>query len=124
MTSPAKAKGNRWELELLRYLAATAGKPGSYLTNPLRPRQEGLEDSGDIHMWPFVIQAKNYASLADAMANGVEGYQRQRKVAKMPFGVAMIKRRGKGPADGYAVMSISDFMNVMDAVSFAEREDY
>jgi hypothetical protein len=106
VTSPNKRKGSTWERDLERFLAPLGAH---------RPRHQwGHEDSGDLHgLSPFVGQAKNYASVADALREGVAGAERQAVVAGEQFGVAFVKRRGKGAADGYAVMRIDTFARLL-----------
>lgn len=103
MTSANKAKGARWELDIVRYLAEVFGR------KVRRPHAEGFEDVGDIHLSPFVLQAKNYADVSTALRVGTEGAEIQAARAGEPFGVSVIKRRGKGPADAYVCMTMRQF---------------
>lgn len=103
MASANKAKGARWELDIVRYLAAAFGR------RVRRPHAEGFEDVGDIHLSPFVLQAKNYADVATALRVGVEGAEIQATRAGEPYGVAVIKARGKGAEHAYVAMSLRQF---------------
>lgn len=107
MTSANKAKGARWELDIVRFLAAVFGR----LVR--RPHAEGFADVGDIHLSPFVLQAKNYADVATALRVGVEGAEIQAKRAGELYGVAVIKRRGKGASDAYVAMSLTAFRELV-----------
>lgn len=108
MTSPNAAKGARWELDIVRYLADTFGR----LVR--RPHQEGFKDVGDIHLSPFVLQAKNYADATAALRFGVLGAEQQARHAEETYGVAVIKRRGKGAADAYVAMRLETFRALVE----------
>jgi hypothetical protein len=109
VANPNKAKGSRWELDVRRELEAH----GLLVT---RPWQEGHQDAGDMHIEHEVVgQAKNYANLADALREGVDGAVRQAAVADLTAGVAFVKRRGRGAAEGYAVMRIEDWAWLMSS---------
>lgn len=108
MTSANKAKGSRWELDIVRYLAERFGR------KVRRPHAEGFEDVGDIHLSPFVLQAKNYSDVATALRVGVEGAEIQASRAEERYGVAVIKRRGKGAADAYVAMSLETFRDLVE----------
>ncbi|GAA0627474.1 hypothetical protein HPO96_37085 [Kribbella sandramycini] len=108
MTSANKAKGARWELDIVRYLAAVFGR------KVRRPHAEGFEDVGDIHVSPFCLQAKNYADVGTALRVGVAGAELQAARAEEKYGVAVIKRRGKGAADAYVAMSLAAFRDLVE----------
>lgn len=115
MTSANKAKGGRWELDIVKYLSERFGR----LVR--RPHAEGFEDIGDIHLSPFVLQAKNWGDVASALREGVAGAEVQADRAGEPYGVAIIKRRGKGAEHAYVAMSLRQFRDlVQDFNQFAE----
>ena len=107
MTSANKAKGSRWELDIVRYLAERFGR------QVRRPHAEGFEDVGDIHLSPFCLQAKNYADVATALRVGVEGAEIQADRAEETYGVAVIKRRGKGAEHAFVAMSLRQFRELV-----------
>lgn len=53
------------------------------------------------------------ASVTDALNQGLAGAERQAKVAGLPYPVAVVKRRGKGPGQAYAVMSLEMFAKML-----------
>lgn len=119
MANPAKSKGTRWETDLVRYLR-------DHGTAARRVAQSGQLDTGDIHgIEPFVGQAKAYRSVTDALRDGVAGANAQAPRAGQPFGVAFVKRPGKGVAEGYAVMDVATFARVLGwvAASAADPDD-
>lgn len=80
-----------------------------------RVAQAGSLDSGDIAVphSGLVLQAKNYADVATALRLGLDGAVRQAGVAGVPFGAAVLKRRGKGAAEAAVVMRLSDFIRLL-----------
>lgn len=109
MTSPQKRKGSEWERDLEAFLAPVGA---------FRPRHQwGQEDSGDIHgLSPFVGQAKCYRDMVAGIREGVSGAERQAPVAGEPYGVALVKRPGKNVAEGYAVMRITTFRDLLASI--------
>jgi len=97
VTNPSKARGTRWESAIRDYLNGVLE-----YTHPTdwrmvkRQAQEGAKDVGDLHAWPFILEAKDVKSpsvptwLRQAEAEAVN--------AGFPYGVVVHKTRGKGPA--------------------------
>lgn len=110
MSNPNKARGTRFEVAIVDFLQ----KAGLLAW---APRQFGPVDIGDVHVPPFVIQAKDYADLLAAFRDGVEGARAQKGPAKMPFGVAVVKRRRKPIEDAYVVMRLGDFPELVRALN-------
>ena len=106
MANPAKRKGTAWESDIVRYLRENGHDDAR------RVAQTGRLDQGDIHVGPFVIEAKNVSSIT--LASFVAQAERERDNAAMPYGVAVVKRRGKGAASGYVVMSLAQFSEMLD----------
>lgn len=111
MTNPSKARGTAWESAIRDFLNVTLGlyrddwmdlPPARRFLNALdwrnikRQQQEGALDVGDLHAWPFILEAKDVKSPA------VPTWLRQAEVeavnAGFPYGVVIHKTRGKGPA--------------------------
>jgi hypothetical protein len=115
MANLNKAKGDRFELAITRYLAEVFGR------QVRRPHQEGFRDVGDIHLSPFVLQAKDYSDVATALRVGVSGAEVQAVHAEEPYGVAVIKRRGKSAEHAYVAMSLSTFRAVVKRLRDAEE---
>lgn len=115
MTSANAAKGKAFERDVMRYLAEVFGR----LVR--RPHAEGFLDIGDLHLSPFVIQAKNFANTAHALDAGVSGAERQAFHADEPFGVAVIKKRGANVSEARVAMSLRTFRDVVKRLAAAEQ---
>lgn len=115
MSNPQKAKGTRWETAVTRFL-----KDAGLFA--YKPRQEGRYDVGDIHVPPFVLQAKDYRDVVTGIRQGVEGVAEQRLHAGLPFGAAVVKRARKPVEDAYLVMRLGDFPDLVRAVIEAEQK--
>ena len=115
MASPQKRKGVAFETQILRFLQDS----GLYA---VRPQQAGFKDLGDIHAPPFVIQAKSYTDLLAGIRAGVDGYQVQRANARLPFGVAVVKRARKPVEDAYVVLRLGDLPDLIKAAQKAEQD--
>jgi hypothetical protein len=115
MANPNKAKGDRWELDLVRELAKLHGR------QVRRPHQEGYQDVGDIHLSPFVIQAKNYRTVTEALNIGLAGAQVQAVHAEEPYGVVAVKRRGRPTSEGYIAMTVATFNDLAKRLRDAEE---
>lgn len=114
--SAAKRKGTAWETALVNYFKENG------LPSARRVAQQGREDLGDIHgISPFIGQAKNYRSIVDGLNEGVKGANDQRIRAGEDFGVALVKRPGKGVAQGYAVMTVEQFTDLLVRLKQAEE---
>lgn len=113
MTSANKAKGSAWERAVRTFLAETFGR------QVRRPHAEGFLDVGDLHLDPFVLQCKNEARIT--LSSYVRDAEIQAERAEQPFGVAVVKQRGKGAAEGYVVMSLRTFRDVAARLEAAEH---
>lgn len=112
--SANKAKGTKWETDLVGFLK-------EYGFPARRVAQEGFKDSGDIHgISPFVGQAKNWKSWEDAIREGLDGAEKQKVNAGEPYGVAFVKRVRKGTGEGYAVMTVATFADLLRRLHRAE----
>lgn len=97
MANPSKARGTRWESAIRDYLNGVLeySHPTDWRLIK-RQAQEGSKDVGDLHAWPFILEAKDVKSpsvptwLRQADAEAVN--------AGFPYGVVIHKTRGKGPA--------------------------
>lgn len=105
--SANKAKGTAWETDLVKFFRER-GIPAR------RVAQEGFKDTGDLHgLSPFIGQAKNYKSWEEAIRLGLDGAERQKVHAGEPYGVAFVKRIRKGVGQGYAVMTVETFADLL-----------
>lgn len=113
--SKQTAKGTRWESAVRDYLNETHG------FRVYRPRPDGFRDSGDLHgLSPFVGQCKDWRDVTGAVREGLDGAQRQKAHAGEEFGVAFVKRARKPVAEGYAVLRIEDFAEILARLRTAE----
>jgi hypothetical protein len=114
MANPSKAKGTRWETAVVRFLRDA----GLYA---IKPRQEGFQDVGDIHVAGLLtLQAKDYKDLASALRNGTDGARVQRVNAGLAYGAAVIKRARRPVEDAYVVFRLGDLPELVRALTRAE----
>lgn len=108
MGNPNKRRGTAWESAVVRFLRETlAGR-----TDDIRRQvQMGHADIGDVHADPFALECKNTRQYD--LAAFVEQAEREAENAGLPYGAAVVKRRGKGPGHGYVVMSLATFARVL-----------
>ena len=104
--SRARAKGTRWESEIVTYLQEHG--------HPFAERRAlaGAADKGDILLPGVMIEAKSHKAITlAAYADEVE-----RQTANCPpgtVGVAWIKRPGKGIDKSYVVMDPATFLRLL-----------
>jgi hypothetical protein len=127
MANPNKAKGTRHESAvrdfLNAYLAAHAGVdeiPSWDARHVRRVAQMGAKDVGDMHAYPFVLEAKDTAKhdLPGFIAQAND----EAKNAGFPFGVAVIKRRSAGVGRSYVCMDLDTFAAVLVKIREAYPE--
>ena len=107
VSNPSKRKGTEWETAGVRYLREMV--PAS--DDIRRVAQTGRMDIGDVHAAPFCLEFKNVREIT--LASFVEQAEREARHAGLDYGVAVVKRRGKGTAAGYVVMSLETFAAVL-----------
>lgn len=116
--SAAKAKGTKWESEVVRALRA-AGFAGAE-----RRALRGSADRGDITGIPgVVIEAKNCARTELAAWVEEAAVERDRDGAR--YGAVFHHRRGRAAAeDGFVTMSGADFLRLLtDALGVGNTEE-
>lgn len=117
MSSANKAKGTRYESDIVDYLNSRG----------LRARRlvrTGAKDTGDVE-WPtpagnIVIEAKarRTMALAEWIAEAeVEAVNYTEKYKHAAFPVVVSKRRGKGTHLSYAVMSLDSLIELVEELS-------
>jgi hypothetical protein len=90
VTSSAKRKGDRAELEVQAWFHDELGVPARRALGAGRK-----DDIGDIHGVPdTVIQVANYADLDRAVREKLPTLERQQKTAGAFFGAMFCRRRG------------------------------
>lgn len=119
MTNRNKAKGTAWETDGARFLNVELGmydEDGEFLDptdpdNVRRQVQMGAKDVADVWARPFALEFKNEKTIT--LASYVEQAEREARNARLPYGAAVVKQRGKGAAAGYVVMSLATFARVL-----------
>ena len=90
MSNPAKAKGDRAELEVQELLRTLLGVPARRMLGAGR-----LDDVGDIDGVPrTVVQVANYRDLSRALREKVDACPAQQERAGADFGVCFLRRPG------------------------------
>ena len=107
MTSSQKAKGSQWERDV-----AKAFNEGGFPKVERRYGAGNTIDKGDLNGLPgFVVECKNVGrvnlnSIMDETAV-------EQANAKVPFGIAVIKRRNKPTGEAHVVMPLSQFIDLL-----------
>ena len=105
MTSK-KAQGTRWESAIVTYLLERGRKA-------FRVAPAGRFDKGDIHLDDrIVIEAKAVKKFD--LASFVEQARQEAIHAGKPIGVAVVKRARKGTAESYVIITLDDFVNLIE----------
>lgn len=115
MTNPNAAKGAKFERDIVAFLRAV------FERLVRRPHQEGFVDVGDIHLSPFVLQAKDWADVTSALRVGLAGAQAQARAAGEPYGVVVLKTRGSNISQARVAMTLTTFRDVVARLLSAER---
>ncbi|QDH92138.1 RusA-like Holliday junction resolvase [Streptomyces phage Dubu] len=119
MANPSKARGTRWESAIRDYLNGVLEyrHPTDWRLVK-RQAQEGAKDVGDLHAWPFVLEAKDVKS--PAVPTWLRQADAEAVNAGFPFGVVIHKVRGKGPALARVHISEATFQRLVQEVSLAD----
>jgi len=102
MANPSKRKGTQFETDVVRYLVDHGFRFAE------RRALCGTSDKGDVSGIPGVVlecKAERTITLA-AYADEVRA---ETANAHASIGVAVVKRRNRGPGDAYVVMSLETF---------------
>lgn len=107
MASPNKAKGSQWERDVVAFLVES-GFPDAE-----RRYGAGMQqDKGDIRGVPGItLECKNQKSIN--LAQFVEEAEIEAQHNKTKYGAAVIKRRNKSTGEGYVVMSLQQFVQLL-----------
>ncbi|MFF2543976.1 hypothetical protein ACFVUY_15575 [Kitasatospora sp. NPDC058063] len=118
MSNPNKDKGTAWESSVRNFLNRRLGlvdRDGQFLNpasahNVRRAAQEGAKDVGDVHAWPFILEAK------DVKSPSVPTWLRQAVAeadhAGFPFGVVVHKTRNRAVGEGRVHFPVSTWTAV------------
>ena len=102
-----KRKGRAFERDVVHYLQEHGLPDASRAFGAGRP-----EDVGDVAGVPGVtIECKATKSID--LAGFVDEAERERLNARQPYGVVVVKRRGKGAADSYVVCNLATFARLV-----------
>lgn len=114
MTTPEKARGSAFERDVVAVF-------NDYGFNTERRFGAGQQkDRGDISgLTDWVVECKNLSRIT--LASIVDETEVERVNAKKRWGVSVIKRRGKGASESYAVMKLSRFAEVLQHIE--RRQD-
>ena len=105
--SAPKRKGSQFERDVVRYLQEHGFPDAERAYGAGRP-----EDVGDIAGVPGICcEVKNHARLE--LAQWVDEAESERINARQPFAVVIAKRRGKGTAQSYVVMTLESFTRLV-----------
>jgi hypothetical protein len=107
VSNASKRRGTEWETAGVRYLRENVLRGDDIR----RVAQTGRLDIGDAHARPFCLEFKNVAKID--LAAFVDQAETEALNAGLPYGVAVVKRRGKGPAAGYVVTSLATFARIL-----------
>jgi hypothetical protein len=105
--SGAKRKGSAFERDVVHYLQEHGFVDAERAYGAGRP-----EDIGDIVGVPGITVECKAVRQID-LAGFVDEAERERVNAKQPFGVAVVKRRGKATSAAYVVVSLEAFAQLM-----------
>jgi hypothetical protein len=105
--SAPKRKGSQFERDVVRYLQEHGFPDAERAYGAGRP-----EDVGDIAGVPGVtVECKATKSID--LAGFVDEAERERLNARQPYGVAVVKRRGRSAADSYVVCNLATFARLV-----------
>lgn len=117
MVNKSKAKGTSHESNIVDYLRSKWWPFADRLT------LSGSGDRGDIRLGdgiPVVIEAKNEKQIN--LAGYIKEVEAEVVNAKAKFGVAWIKRIGKGsPGDHYVVMTGDTFVRLLKEAGYGSK---
>lgn len=115
-----RRKGATWEsqcADLLNEEAVFGQRAGGVFRAP----RWGAVDKGDlVNTGDFCIEAKNTKSLD--LAQFMDETEVERLNAGRQFGVCFVKRRNRSTADGYAVMALGNFLELVKEFYEMRRE--
>ena len=102
-----RRKGSAFERDVVGYLREHGFPEAERAYGAGRP-----EDVGDIDGIPGVtVEVKNHARLA--LAQWIDEAERERVNARQPYGVVVVKRRGKSAASSYVVCDLATFTRLI-----------
>lgn len=106
MTNPSKAKGSQFERDVVKFFNDNGF--------PLVERRYGAgaqNDCGDLNGLQMVVECK--ALKAITLASIMDETEVEIGNSKFDTGMAVIKRRGKGTGEAYAVMTLKEIAKLL-----------
>ena len=108
MTTPQKAKGSQWERDVVRYF-----NDRGRVTIERRYGAGNTIDKGDLNGLPgIVFECKNVGKIT--LASIVDEALHEQSNARADFGVSIIKRRNRGAKEAYVVMTLEQWITLLD----------
>ena len=108
MSNPSKQKGTKWETETLELIKRL-------YPDAIRSPAWGSEDRVDLHgTGPFTIECKAVKSFN--LSQFIEEAKVEAKNAGKEFPVVFLKRPRKSTAEGYAIMEIGTYINLIEKI--------
>ncbi len=122
MANKNKDQGTRWESQLRDHLNEQLGHvdaDGRFIDpfdagNVRRPAQEGARDVGDVHVVPFILEAKDVTS--SAVPTWLRQADAEAQNAGFPYGVVVVKVRRASTARGRVHVSIPTWTRLRQAL--------
>jgi hypothetical protein len=106
MANPNKAKGTRWEVSVATFLRERG------FTEVFRLAPGGEHDAGDIGGLPnWAIECRDRSKFD--LAKNVRDAELRAVHKNCRWGVAILKKRGSSVREGYVVMSLDQFAEVL-----------
>lgn len=116
MSNPSKAKGTRWEVELVEYLR-TQGAPHAE-----RLALGGSNDRGDVTGTPGVTwEAKSCKALD--LAGWLDELTTEMSNARTTVGAVVHKRRGRNVARAYCTLDLETFCILLREAGYLGERD-
>ena len=107
MTTPEKAKGSKFELDVAKYFNERGF--------PYVERRYGAGntmDKGDLNGMPGVVfECKNLKSIT--LSTIIDETLVEQANAKADYGIAIIKRRNKSVAQSYAMLTLEQLISLL-----------
>lgn len=116
MSTYARRTGSEWEGRLASLLTERATFGGEVFRSP----SWGVNDKGDLlNTGDFVFEAKAVRKID--LSGFLDETETERKNAGRRWGVCVIKRRNHHIGKAYAVMTLDQYLDLIEALSLETR---
>lgn len=110
MSNPSREKGTRWESSVAAFFRDRGH------TEVFRLAPAGAQDAGDIGgLRDFALECRDRSKFN--LAENVRDADLRAHHKQCRFGVAILKRRGRSTGEGYAVMTLATFVDIVTALA-------